>query len=59
MYTCPLVCHMAKLYWRVKKNKKWTWTAANVLREGDSSLFVAKLEDENQTTLEDFGADLS
>ncbi len=28
MYTCPLGLHMAKLYWRVKKNGKWTWKPA-------------------------------
>ncbi len=30
MYTCPLGLHMAKLYWRVKKDGKWTWTPAHV-----------------------------
>lgn len=24
---------MAKLYWRVKKNGKWTWVAASVVHE--------------------------
>ncbi len=28
MYTSPLGLHMAKLYWRVRKNGKWTWKAA-------------------------------
>ena len=35
-----------KLYWRIKKNGKWTWVAAYVI-EGDlESMFVevAKLE---------------
>ncbi len=28
MYTRPLGSNMAKLYWRIKKNGKWTWQAA-------------------------------
>lgn len=28
MYTQPLVVYMAKLYWRIKKNGKWTWRSA-------------------------------
>jgi len=28
MYTSPLGCNMAKLYWRVKKNGRWTWKPA-------------------------------
>ncbi len=28
MYTNPLAVYMAKLYWRVKKNGKWTWVPA-------------------------------
>lgn len=28
MYTSPLGLHMARLYWRVKKNGKWTWVPA-------------------------------
>jgi len=31
MYTICLQTNMAKLYWRIKKNGKWTWTAAEVL----------------------------
>ncbi len=34
MYTCPLGLHMAKLYWRVKKNDKWTWVAATADNTG-------------------------
>ncbi len=26
---------MAKLYWRVKKNGKWTWTPVNVIDLSD------------------------
>ncbi len=28
MYTNPLGSNMAKLYWRIKKNGKWTWVPA-------------------------------
>ncbi len=28
MYTRPLGSNMAKLYWRIKKNGKWTWVPA-------------------------------
>ena len=28
MYTSPLGLHMARLYWRVKKDGKWTWRPA-------------------------------
>lgn len=24
---------MAKLYWRIKKNGKWTWTAAEIVSD--------------------------
>ncbi len=34
MYTSPLGLHMAKLYWRVKKNGKWTWVAATADNTG-------------------------
>ena len=30
MYT-PLRSNMAKLYWRIKKNGKWTWQPAEVI----------------------------
>ena len=30
MYTNPLAVYMAKLYWRIKKNGKWTWQPAKV-----------------------------
>ncbi len=33
MYTNPLAFNMAKLYWRIKKEGKWTWIAAD---EGNS-----------------------
>lgn len=28
MYTDHVRVYMAKLYWRIKKNGKWTWVAA-------------------------------
>ena len=28
MYTTCIRINMAKLYWRIKKNQKWTWVAA-------------------------------
>lgn len=28
MYTTCIRINMAKLYWRIKKNEKWTWVAA-------------------------------
>jgi len=31
-----------KLYWRYKKNGKWTWTAADVSSEDDSIVIVLK-----------------
>ena len=30
MYTRPLVVYMAKLYWRIKRNEKWTWVATTM-----------------------------
>lgn len=30
MYTACIRINMAKLYWRIKKNEKWTWVAARV-----------------------------
>ena len=33
MYTNPLAVYMAKLYWRIKKDGKWTWKPANVITE--------------------------
>ena len=37
-----------KLYWRVKKNGKWTWTPAHVfeLKEQTDLLAVLKMEEE-------------
>jgi len=36
---------MAKLYWRLKKNGKWTWRAAEAIYEEDIIL-VEPLEEE-------------
>ena len=33
MYTQPLGSNMAKLYWRIKKNGKWTWRPAQTMDE--------------------------
>ncbi len=48
---------MAKLYWRVKKKGKWTWTAANVFLKNGDFITVKVLEDLNQTSLTEFGVD--
>jgi hypothetical protein len=48
-----------KLYWRIKKNGKWTWQAANVFLQNGDFITVKVLEDINQTSLEEFGADIS
>ena len=48
---------MAKLYWRVKRDGKWTWTAAEVLDriyhindkgEQRCEVYVHQLEDEEK-----------
>ena len=31
-----------KLYWRIKKNGKWTWTPATVVDEDDQEVLVIK-----------------
>lgn len=31
MYTPCIRINMAKLYWRIKKNGKWTWQAAMIM----------------------------
>ncbi len=33
---------MAKLYWRVKINNKWTWRPADVASQDDSFVRVSK-----------------
>jgi hypothetical protein len=37
---------MAKLYWRVKRNDKWTWRPADVSQQDDSIVIVYHLEEE-------------
>ncbi len=34
MYTNPLAVYMAKLYWRIKKDGKWTWKPAVEIDRG-------------------------
>lgn len=34
MYTRPLGSNMARLYWRIKKNGKWTWKKATADNSG-------------------------
>ncbi len=50
MYTRPLGSNMAKLYWRLKKNGKWTWVAATESNTGlmgqYDPQFAAYLEEE-------------
>lgn len=46
---------MAKLYWRVKKQGKWTWTAAAEISRSDEQIIVHPLVDNNQASLEEFG----
>lgn len=31
MYTSAIAVYMAKLYWRIKVNGKWTWKPATVV----------------------------
>lgn len=50
---------MAKLYWRVKKNGKWTWTAAAEIRRSEDEIVVRPLDDNNQVSLEEFGVTIS
>lgn len=47
MYT-PLRSNMAKLYWRIKKNGKWTWQPAVVLRFEDGCWLVDPLMEEEE-----------
>ncbi len=46
MYTRPLGFNMAKLYWRIKRNGKWTWTPATIGGWTESSITLWK---ESQT----------
>ena len=49
MYTDHVRVYMAKLYWRIKKNGKWTWVPANVITEKPEHDLVhvcTRLEDE-------------
>jgi len=41
---------MAKLYWRIKKNGKWTWTPAEVTYYSklDEDVIVLRYEEEEE-----------
>jgi len=54
MYTGPLRQYMAKLYWRIKRNGKWTWVAAsndNTLWCLDDLLLSEYLDEGEEATL--------
>ncbi len=42
MYTRPLDSNMAKLYWRIKRNGKWTWTPATIDGWSEESIMLLK-----------------
>ena len=42
MYTSCVRLNMAKLYWRIKKNGKWTWRPATVIDEHTPYLTVVE-----------------
>ena len=49
MYTRHVPCNMAKLYWRVKRDGKWTWTPAKTIEAafpGEKFVAVHELEEE-------------
>lgn len=51
MYTNRIGVYMAgKLYWRVKKDGKWTWRPAKVSKEwsDDYKTYVFNLEEERK-----------
>ncbi len=50
MYTCPLASNMAKLYWRIKKEGKWTWVAATA---ENSNFFVDETDVEDASYIDD------
>jgi hypothetical protein len=37
-----------KLYWRYKKDGKWTWRPANVMEDTDKYTIVWNLEEEEE-----------
>ncbi len=43
MYTLHMRVYMAKLYWRIKKNGKWTWKPVKILDQFTKTL-VSRLE---------------
>jgi len=46
VYTAPRLFMSGKLYWRIKKNGKWTWKAAHAGRDADGIIVVDDLEEE-------------
>ena len=48
MYTQPLAEYMAKLYWRIKKEGKWTWRTANVYADNAKTTIVYNYREEEE-----------
>lgn len=48
-----------KIVLACEEKGKWTWTAANIFLKNGDFITVKVLEDLNQTSLEEFGADIS
>lgn len=46
MYTICIRINMAKLYWRIKKEGKWTWTPAVVCGTNQKTTHVYNYEEE-------------
>ncbi len=46
MYTRPLGSNMAKLYWRIKKEGKWTWVPAIYDLHNAEEIMREKLRDD-------------
>ncbi len=49
MYTRPLGSNMAKLYWRIKKEGKWTWVAATA----DNTALMGEYDPEYAAFIDD------
>lgn len=45
MYTSAIAVYMAKLYWRIKVNGKWTWRAASIDTMNKGYLIVQRIDD--------------
>ena len=48
MYTSAIAVYMAKLYWRLKVNGKWTWRPAVIGGEGADEVVVIKPFEEEE-----------